>query len=165
MMDTASDVEVKIAPMTAVDYDGYVRLMEVINRFHYEALPDVFLLAPVPFLTNHEYNQLLEKGDRRLIGAYLGDELCGFVQTRRLDVAPNPVFRTDPTTHVDELVVDPGYRRRGIARRLLAAAEAWAKEQGSSYVSLTVLEFNESARRVYEACGYGTRSRSMRKRL
>ncbi len=45
---------------------------------------------------------------------------------------PNPIVRSVPATHIDEVIVDPGYRRRGIARKLLDAAEAWAAEQGSS---------------------------------
>ncbi len=55
--------------MTAANYVGYIQLMDVINRYHYEAVPDVFLPPAMPFRTQHEYSQLLQEDDRHFIGA------------------------------------------------------------------------------------------------
>lgn len=159
------DTATVIALMQATDYAGYVRLMEVMNRYHYEALPEVFQPGPVPMLTQHEYWQLVGRNDRRLIGAFVEEQLAGFVLVKRVKSEPHPLFRSKVSCHISKVIVDPGFRRRGLAQQLLAAAETWAKEQGSETVTLTVFEFNESARSLYETCGYDTQSRAMCKRL
>jgi ribosomal protein S18 acetylase RimI-like enzyme len=51
-------------------------------------------------------------------------------------------------------VVSPAFRRRGIARLLLAAAEDLARESGKETVGLHVSGNNLAALRLYEAEGY-----------
>jgi ribosomal protein S18 acetylase RimI-like enzyme len=56
--------------------------------------------------------------------------------------------------YVERLVVSPAFRRRGIARLLLAAAENLAREAGKETVGLHVSGNNLAALRLYEAEGY-----------
>ena len=56
--------------------------------------------------------------------------------------------------YVERLVVSPAFRRRGIARLLLAAAENLARETGKETVGLHVSSNNLTALRLYEAEGY-----------
>jgi len=59
--------------------------------------------------------------------------------------------------YVDALAVAEDARRRGVARALLADAEAIAREQGATGVSLDTGLENTPARRLYEASGYEQR--------
>ncbi len=52
------------------------------------------------------------------------------------------------------LAVDPDRRRLGIARQLVDAAVAEARQRGARKVTLRVLGHNTAARRVYEGCGF-----------
>ncbi|MEU4524258.1 GNAT family N-acetyltransferase [Amycolatopsis sp. NPDC024027] len=52
------------------------------------------------------------------------------------------------------LAVDPRRQRLGIARRLVDAAVAEARERGARKLTLRVLGHNTGARRVYERCGF-----------
>jgi ribosomal protein S18 acetylase RimI-like enzyme len=52
------------------------------------------------------------------------------------------------------LAVSPGFQRRGIARALLAAAEATARERGARRLTLRVLGTNPAARALYEGYGF-----------
>jgi ribosomal protein S18 acetylase RimI-like enzyme len=52
------------------------------------------------------------------------------------------------------LAVDPDRQRLGIARRLVDAAVAQARERGAGKVTLRVLGHNTAARRLYERCGF-----------
>ncbi len=52
------------------------------------------------------------------------------------------------------LDVAPGYRRQGLAQRLLEAVERAAQEAGASAAALHVYEGNAAARSLYERCGY-----------
>ncbi len=52
------------------------------------------------------------------------------------------------------LYVAEAHRRRGVARRLLAAAERWASGLGLTRIGLSVAARNDAARALYEAEGY-----------
>ena len=46
------------------------------------------------------------------------------------------------------------YRRKGLARKLLAKADEWAAERGLSSIGCHTLDFNVEARGLYESSGY-----------
>jgi GNAT superfamily N-acetyltransferase len=56
--------------------------------------------------------------------------------------------------YVERLVTSPSFRRQGMARRLLAAAEDLARDAGKESVGLHVTGNNLAALRLYEAEGY-----------
>jgi ribosomal protein S18 acetylase RimI-like enzyme len=69
-------------------------------------------------------------------------------------VSPNP---PPGTLYVDALAVAPGFRRRGVARALLAEAERAAAAAGLSGVALDTGLHNVPARALYEGAGYHQR--------
>jgi ribosomal protein S18 acetylase RimI-like enzyme len=69
-------------------------------------------------------------------------------------VSPHPPPRT---LYVDALAVAPEYRRRGVARALLAGAEDAAKAGGFDGVALDTGLHNDAARSLYEGAGYRRR--------
>ena len=56
--------------------------------------------------------------------------------------------------YVDALGTAPAFRRRGVARALLTAAEGRARDLGLGRVSLETEVDNEAARALYERCGF-----------
>jgi ribosomal protein S18 acetylase RimI-like enzyme len=69
-------------------------------------------------------------------------------------VSPHP---PEGTLYVDALAVEPRFRRRGIARALLAHAEHEAAGAGFGGVSLDTGLRNDAARALYAAAGYEER--------
>ena len=69
-------------------------------------------------------------------------------------VSPNPPLST---LYVDALAVAPGFRRRGVARTLLAEAEEAAAAAGLAGVALDTGLHNDPARSLYEGAGYRQR--------
>ena len=70
-----------------------------------------------------------------------------------------PVRDERRLVEIDEIVVRPDRRRRGVAT-------AWAREQpGVVSVELNVWEFNDEARAFYEARGFETLVRRMGRSL
>ena len=55
------------------------------------------------------------------------DELAGFAMARRLD----------GVAHLIEIDVDPAFQGRGLARRLIAAVEDWARDRALRELTLT----------------------------
>jgi ribosomal protein S18 acetylase RimI-like enzyme len=60
---------------------------------------------------------------------------------------------------IDTLGVHPDFRRRGIARALLGAAQAEAVRRGASHLSLDVMTDNAAAVRLYESDGFAVTAR------
>jgi len=56
--------------------------------------------------------------------------------------------------YVDALATSPGFRRQGVARALLAAAEEEARRQGLIRICLETETTNRPARRLYESSGF-----------
>ncbi len=66
-----------------------------------------------------------------------------------------PKYSSEPSeAYVERLVVSPSFRRQGMARRLLSAAEDLARDRGKKTVGLHVTGDNLRALRLYEAEGY-----------
>jgi ribosomal protein S18 acetylase RimI-like enzyme len=69
-------------------------------------------------------------------------------------VSPHPPAQT---LYVDALAVAPEFRRRGVARAMLAAAEHAAAAAGLDGVTLDTGLHNDAARSLYEATGFRQR--------
>ena len=62
--------------------------------------------------------------------------------------------RTARTWILNDLYVDDAARRSGVARTLLEAAAAFAREDGAAGISLETTQDNAAARALYRAAGW-----------
>ena len=75
------------------------------------------------------------------------------------DIALAGAVTRAETTDAAEVIgmwVDPGHRRRGTARTLLAAAEDWAQQRGAGALVLWVVDHNAAALAAYTRLGFIT---------
>ena len=59
-----------------------------------------------------------------------------------------------PIAHLIAVYVTPPWRRRGIGRAVSEAVVGWGRELHAEAVLLSVSDWNEGARRVYESIGF-----------
>ena len=64
--------------------------------------------------------------------------------------------------YVEGWYVAEGYRKRGIGRRLMAAAEEWARRQGCAEMASDALLGNDVSERAHEALGFEVVDRCVR---
>jgi ribosomal protein S18 acetylase RimI-like enzyme len=89
-------------------------------------------------------------GESVVLLAQRDDAVVGFTQLY-------PIFssvRTARTWLLNDLFVDEGARRHGVARALLDAAAAFAREQGAAGLMLETMADNAPARALYRAAGW-----------
>ena len=81
--------------------------------------------------------------------ARAGEEAAGFAVFF-------PVFSTfagQPGLYLEDLFVEPRWRRRGLGRRLLAYVAGVATARGCAWLDWSVLDWNEPAIRFYRGIG------------
>jgi ribosomal protein S18 acetylase RimI-like enzyme len=88
------------------------------------------------------------RGGRIVLGAFVRGRLAGTV-TLFLDTPPNQPFRAE----IWKLMVDPAYRRQGLAWALMVEAERLAIERGRSLLNLDTA-VDEGAAPLYEKLGW-----------
>ena len=90
-----------------------------------------------------------------------GEPLLGWVHIYRC-----LLVHTDPEAQIGGLVVDAGARRSGAGRRLMQAAEQWAREQECWAIYVRSHMTRTDAHQFYHTMGYETVTSSVfRKRL
>ncbi len=60
--------------------------------------------------------------------------------------------------HIEDVIIDPEYRGRGLASNILSHVISAAKEQDLSRLELNALNNNNAARRLYEKLGFTNQS-------
>ena len=82
-----------------------------------------------------------------------GGDIVGFMSVVASTQADSP---DDPATFawIHDVFVKATHRRRGLARRLMAEAESFARAHGARQLRLGVLSSNASARALYQDLGY-----------
>lgn len=81
--------------------------------------------------------------------AYAQDEPAGFA----LYFQSFSTFAGRPGLYLEDIFVKPEWRRRGLGRRLLARLARIAVERGYGRMEWSVLNWNETALRVYRGVG------------
>lgn len=84
----------------------------------------------------------IERSDRRYLVAEEG-VVCGYAG----------VMVVGDEAHVTNILVEPDYRRRGIARRLMEALRQEAIDAGARHMTLEVRLSNDAARSLYSSLG------------
>ena len=127
---------------TTEDLDAVTPLFDAYRRF-YAQQGD--LQRARDFL-----HERLHRGESAILLAELDGRAAGFTQLY-------PMFSSVRTARIwilNDLYVDEGARRHGVARALLDAAAQFAKDQGAAGLMLETTRDNDAARALYRAAGW-----------
>jgi GNAT superfamily N-acetyltransferase len=93
--------------------------------------------------------EAIDSHDSVVLVADAGGEIVGFL-TGYQDLHS---VRFGYRAWVEDFAVDPGWRSRGVGKRLLEAAKAWARERGATHLELDSALGRVDAHRFYEREG------------
>ncbi len=99
--------------------------------------------------TSRKLAALLADARNKILVAQLDGCLVGYLHLVDYDV-----LYAEHMKNIMGIAVEPDCRRMGIGRALLAAGEAWAKENGASGVRLVSGEARTGAHQFYQSLGY-----------
>lgn len=146
------------------DLDELTALYREFHTYHVQALPawlrlpehdnDGEVRTTLADLFKDENAAILVavSSDGRLVGlaeAYL----------RRDELHPATVAYT--YGYLQSLMVTRAWRGHGVGKRLVAAAQRWARECGATQMRLSTWEFADGPLRFYQALGYATLKRTL----
>ena len=142
----------EIRKLVESDYDQVNELYTQLDEYRVQGRPDCFvhrekekIYPKDAYIHNLAYPGSLD------LGAFEGDRLIGFVSATLWEESN---MRKDlKTVCLDNIYVLTTNRRRGIAAKLFAEVESWAKEQGAIRLDLHTWDFNKGAIAMYEAMG------------
>lgn len=133
---------ISISRAGPADLDALAALFDAYRQFYGQA-SDVAL-------ARQWLRERLRFGESTVLVAKRQGATVGFAQLY-------PMFssvRTAKTWILNDLYVDAGARREGVARRLLDAAAAFAREDGAAGISLETARDNDAARALYRGAGW-----------
>jgi GNAT superfamily N-acetyltransferase len=144
------------------DYGEACRLFGLLDLLHRDRAPWLFKAPGPQSRSQRFFNELLTNPDSALFVADAGP-IVGLAHGEMRSAPDLPTFIKQRWGVVDDLVVDPAWRRRGIGRGLAHTIEHWALELGASWIELNVYGFNEEAAAFYRSLGYLPLSSKLRK--
>lgn len=139
-----------IRPAEARDAARLRELLEQICLIHVNGRPDLFHAGAK--YTVDDIVRMLEDDQKTIFVADTGNDVAGYIFCQFRHVGGS-VMRDYLNLYIDDLCVDPKYRRMGIGRALFERARQLACERGAYNIDLNVWAFNESAIAFYESLG------------
>lgn len=94
------------------------------------------------------------EGDGRIIVAEQAGVVVGYVCSRARITDEARDRSQISYAMIDDLVVTPDCRGKGVGTSLIEAAEAYARSRGAKWVRIGVLVRNEDAYRIYRRAGF-----------
>lgn len=131
---------IRIRPAAEEDFPELVELLRQLFELEQDFEPDASKQQAGLSL-------MLESPFAELLVAECGGRVAGFCGVQlQISTAMGSY-----AAQIEDLVLHPEFRRRGIGSRLLDAAGAWAKQRGARRLQLNCDDQNLPAMRFYEA--------------
>ena len=146
------------------DLDTVVDLWEELISFHHDLDNRHWVRAEDGDGKFRDWTaESLEKHDRLLLVGEVQQTVVGFIHGL-LQSAPPPLA-SRLGGFITDLVVADGFRRCGVASRLVTAAEQWLKDQGAEQVTANVAVRNQISASFWGKQGFETWTQTMWKAL
>jgi GNAT superfamily N-acetyltransferase len=155
-----------IRPAEPDDLQVLCALYLEFHEFHVRGVPDrlASLGTPETFDCSElcaALDKIMHGDDSALVVAESGGRLVGLAEVYLRHDEPDPAAVACCYGYVQSLMVDPVFRRQGIAAQLMAAAEGWAQEHGAAEMRLQTWEFDGGPLPFYQRLGYRTLRRTL----
>lgn len=152
-----------IRSATEQDIEEMILLYMEFHAFHVRGVSDRLRTPDISDDTRlqNTLHDILQRKDAQIFVADLNGTLVGLAEVYVREDEPNPFIVTHRYGHLQSLIVTTPYRKIGLGKQLVMAAQQWAKEQKATEIQLDIWEFAEGPLHFYEALGYRTLKRHL----
>jgi ribosomal protein S18 acetylase RimI-like enzyme len=135
------------------DEEVLARLNRFVQDLHLVQRPEHFKPTQIRELAEW-YDSLLQSSTARLWIAEVDGQPVGYLSAILHHHQENPFARARDWWEIDQIAVDPTYRRKGIARSLIVEAMNEARAQGIHQVEAVTWSFNGDIQEVLRRLGF-----------
>lgn len=139
------------------DIPGMLALLKQVGQVHHEIRPDIFPAGTLKY-DEAALAALLQNASRPIFIADVDGAVAGYCFCVHKVIEDTALSVGRQELYIDDLCVDEGHRRMGIARALYTHALAYAKEIDCNMLTLNVWCGNESAMHFYQQMGMRPRN-------
>jgi len=155
-----------IRPAAPEDLPALCALYLEFHEFHVRGVPDRLSSLGTPDTFDPSelcaaLDKIMHSEDSALFVAESDSRVVGLAEVYLRHDEPNPAAVVRCYGYLQSLMVDPGFRRQGIATRLVAAVESWAQAHGAAEMRLQTWEFDGDPLPFYGHVGYRTIRRTL----
>jgi streptothricin acetyltransferase len=124
--------------------DSRLQLSAVDGKISYTIVP--IPGYPKPYIYDDiDPTAYVTNPDKTIYLARIGDQLAGQITLRK---------NWNLFAYVEDFVVNPSFRRKGVGRTLMSKAGEWSKSMRFQGIMLETQDINVAACRFYERCGF-----------
>jgi len=137
-------MEIKFRKASIDDYVRISILKKQIHDYHSYQKPDFYKNPEVP-LCKKEFEDLLASDDYNIYVVESIDRFYGYAITKVISFQANPLIVDHKRLFIDDINIDPEYRKEGIGKFMIEELESVCRSEGFSYLDLNVWSFNTDA--------------------
>lgn len=157
---------ISIRRATEQNIDTLIFLYDEFHAFHVRGVPDRLRF---PAQTTDEYmaeirqmlSDLLKREDAAIFLVRVGETAAGLAEVYIKQDEEHPLTIAHHYGYLQSLIVLESFRKHGLGKLLVRAAEQWARERGATEMQLDTWEFDAGPLHFYEHLGYRTLRRHM----
>jgi diamine N-acetyltransferase len=149
--------EIQIRPASPGDEGVLARLGAIVQELHLRERPDVFKPVDIGGLEGR-FKESLSTGSATIWIAHVADVPAGYVLVVEQRRAENIFCHPRRWHEIEQLCVHPDYRRRGVARALVALVVESAVAENVNEIELNTWSFNGPAQRAFQKLGLTVRN-------
>jgi ribosomal protein S18 acetylase RimI-like enzyme len=147
--------EIRIRRAEPGDEARLASLCAVVQELHARHRPDVFKPMDIAGLELW-FEHALATATSRFWLAEIGEAAVGYVLVVEQRRADGVFCYQRRWLEIDQVGVDPGFRRRGVARALIGHVCQTARDEGVADVELNTWSFNDAAQLTFQRLGFNT---------
>ena len=150
----------------STDYPALVPIADEVHTLHAAAHPSIFQpVGRASSLPQAYFDDVLAGDTPTIQVAESAGGIVGFAIITVFDAPPFEVLVPRRIVFIESMVVTEAQRGKGIGQALVEAAIVWGRAKGATTLELTVWEFNQRAKALYERLGFTTIHHTMQREL
>ena len=132
-----------------------------IGALHHNGRPDIYKDNLQKYNEEDILLILKDKNSPVFVAADEDDNVAGYAFCIIRSIEETKAFVSRKFLYIDDFCVDEKYRKMHVGTFMMESLLREAKKMDISSIELNVWEFNESAVKFYEKCGFSTQKREM----